>query len=504
MKRDWLRSSPLEALEVLEVEDYLVLTPIVLLPWAFGGVEIWAYRSAALLLVAGAGLVLARDGWSGLFRWRDSRWLVPALLLGLWAGAQLVPLPPDLLRAASPVTDAIYRETYPGYPGQAPADVVDAIEQRALAELPEVPVPPAGGARFFTAAPGGRWSGWRAISLSVPAGVERLLWYVALLTGFLVVRRRVIDPEVDARYRNALYGTFIALAVFGLIQAATSNGKVFWIRAVPGPGSPFGPYVNPTNFASVMELAVPWLTGHAIAVVRDPRRSWMDLLRRPVTVVGALLCVLAALASASRFPALAIGASLTLLALFVPRGLGARLTVAAAAVAGWAGAFFLLRGSALGTRVQELLDSTAGGVSEVNRLVAWEAALPMLSDFRWVGVGLGAFRDAFVRYMPTGEMLLWSQLHNDYLQFLIEAGIVGGVLLAWLVVAFWARTLRPLRAPGPMDFEYIGLLLGLGSLSLHGLVDFNHQIPANALLFVAMAAIAVARVERLPGPPRVP
>jgi O-antigen ligase len=496
MRGDWPTSSPFEALDVLDVEDYLVLTPIALLPWAFGGVEIWAYRSAALLLVAGAGLILARDGWSGLFRWRDSRWLVPALLLGLWATLQLVPLPPELIRVASPVTDTIYRETFPGYPGPAPPDVVDAIEQVALAGVSEVPVPPEDNERFFTAVPGGRWSGWRTISLSVPAGVERLAWFAALLMAFLVVRRRAADPEVDSRYRNALFGTFIALAVFGLIQAASSNGKVFWIRGVPGPGSPFGPYVNPTNFASVMELAVPWLTGHAIAVARDPRRDWKDLLRRPVTVAGAVLCLVAALASASRFPAFAIGVSLTLLALIVPRRLKARVSVAAVALVGWAGAVFLLRGSALGARVQELLDATAGGVSEVNRLVAWKAALPMMNDFRWVGVGVGAFRDVFVRYMPTGEMLLWSQLHNDYMQFVIEAGIVGAVLLAWLMVSFWARVLRPVIVPGPTDFEYIGLLLGLGSLSVHALLDFNHQIPANALLFVAMAAIAVARAER--------
>ena len=48
----------------LAVEDYLLLSAVVVLPWAFGGVEIWAYRVAALLLVAllsGTGVVAAQS-----------------------------------------------------------------------------------------------------------------------------------------------------------------------------------------------------------------------------------------------------------------------------------------------------------------------------------------------------------------------------------------------------------------------------------------------------------
>ena len=44
--------------ERLESEDYLAIAAVWLLPWAFGGVEIWAYRSAALLLAAAAAVSL--------------------------------------------------------------------------------------------------------------------------------------------------------------------------------------------------------------------------------------------------------------------------------------------------------------------------------------------------------------------------------------------------------------------------------------------------------------
>jgi len=45
------------------------------------------------------------------------------------------------------------------------------------------------------------------------------------------------------------------------------------------------------------------------------------------------------------------------------------------------------------------------------------------------------------------------------------------------------------------DPEAIGLLIGLATISVHALFDFNHQIPANGLLFTILAAMAAARSE---------
>ena len=39
------------------------------------------------------------------------------------------------------------------------------------------------------------------------------------------------------------------------------------------------------------------------------------------------------------------------------------------------------------------------------------------------------------------------------------------------------------------------MLLGVAAMSVHAVADFNHQIPANALLFVILAGILVSRAE---------
>jgi len=500
----------------LATEDFLLLAAVLLLPWAFGGVELWAYRGAALLLAAAAASALVRQGLAGLGLGRGRLWLLPALLLAVWAGIQLVPLPPAAIELLSPAADTLYRDTFPGYPGAAPDDLVGAVEQRSLEAVPEaagLDEPP----REVLELPrefAGRWTGWRPLSLLPVAGAERLLWYLALLLGFLVAQQRCADEEVRHQYRNALFALFLALAVFGLIYGATSNavfgliygatsnGKLYWIRDLSVRTHPFGPYVNPNNFGAVMELATPWLAGYAWVSLRLRRgRPWAEL-RAPVFVVAALLCLVAGLATASKATALMLPAGLTVLALVAVRSWRARLGVVAVALLVAALGVGTLSQTRLGERMRDFVDRTGGSYSEVDRWVGWHASVEQLKDFPLTGSGFGSFRDVFPGYMPPGELAHWRQLHNDYLEVLVEGGAIGGVLLAWLILVYGWRVLRPRFWSGQL--ESAGLLIGLVTLAVHASFDFNHQIPANALLFVTMAAIASAAAGEVPrdGPSR--
>jgi O-antigen ligase len=493
------RSSILDA---LELEDYLFLGAVLALPWAFGGVEIWAYRTASFLLVASATVALWRDGWAGLGLGRGSRWLLPALLLGVWAVIQITPLPAGGVKLLSPRADAIYRTTFPGYPDRHEPVTIEAIEAEAighLAEAADLPEPRREAAPLG-AELRGRWDGWRPLSLLPDAGVERTFWYFALLLGFLVARRRCADAELAEVYRKLLFVMFFGLALFGLLYAATSNGKLYWVRSTLDNASPFGPYVNPTNFAGVMELATPWLAGYTLWAWR--RRSPSKPLREtriPFLAAATLLCLVSALATASKGAAVLLGLSLATLALIGFRSWKARLSVLGVAVV-LAGLIALGPGHlSLGKRFQQFLDATGGQVSEVDRLVAWRASTAMIKDFAVTGSGFGSFRDVFPAYLPAGEFKRWYRAHNDYLEVVLEGGAVAAVLLVWLVWGYWRRALRAvLRGNrGRPDLATAGLVLGLLALSVHAFFDFNHQVPANALLFTTLAAIAIAPGEGL-------
>jgi O-antigen ligase len=110
---------------------------------------------------------------------------------------------------------------------------------------------------------------------------------------------------------------------------------------------------------------------------------------------------------------------------------------------------------------------------------------PLVPRFPVFGVGLYAFAVAYAPIQTLWRDVWVGPAHNDYLQILIETG-VGGALLA---MAFLATVLvGALRAArrAPLD---AGLLAALAALACHALVDFNWQIPANALTYLALAGL---------------
>ncbi len=82
-------------------------------------------------------------------------------------------------------------------------------------------------------------------------------------------------------------------------------------------------------------------------------------------------------------------------------------------------------------------------------------------------------------------------LHNDYFEVVVETGWPGAFLVVWLIVAFVWLALGNQRR----DLATKGLLIGLACLFAHAAVDFNHQIPANAMLFVAAAGMVASRED---------
>jgi O-antigen ligase len=109
------------------------------------------------------------------------------------------------------------------------------------------------------------------------------------------------------------------------------------------------------------------------------------------------------------------------------------------------------------------------------------------------GVGLGAFQTVYPIYGRSDGSVLIEFAHNDYLQILSDAGLVGGVLAIWFLVVTARNVARAAKNTDPL-LRSLGIGSGAGILALlvHSLFDFNLQIPSNALVFLLLSAI-VAR-----------
>ena len=77
------------------------------------------------------------------------------------------------------------------------------------------------------------------------------------------------------------------VAVFGILQHLTFNGKLYWFREMRYGGIPFGPYVNRNHFAGFAELFIPMaLVPLMLGKVR--RERWLIVGLFAVVSIGSL------------------------------------------------------------------------------------------------------------------------------------------------------------------------------------------------------------------------
>jgi O-antigen ligase len=132
-------------------------------------------------------------------------------------------------------------------------------------------------------------------------------------------------------------------------------------------------------------------------------------------------------------------------------------------------------------------------------------SIPILKDNWRTGIGAGSFEVGFQRYTSADIPQHFNHAHNDLLQFAIEYGALGLFPLAALVIIAFTRALAALSSEESNYRAGVGFcsFMGMLSLMIHSLADFNLQIPSNAMTFVILLAmgcgsqyLAVARKRR--------
>jgi len=126
------------------------------------------------------------------------------------------------------------------------------------------------------------------------------------------------------------------------------------------------------------------------------------------------------------------------------------------------------------------------------RLDIWRSALAIWGDHPWLGVGLGNFQFAYLRYVRPAawqEPRLYHP-HNVWLAFGTRLGVAGLMSFLWLMVAFWLAGWRSLkRLAGREQAMVLGLLAGMAAGMAHGLVDAGFFLTDLAYLTLLAAAL---------------
>jgi O-antigen ligase len=293
------------------------------------------------------------------------------------------------------------------------------------------------------------------------------------------------------------------LAIFGLTQSFTSPTKVYWVREL-SQSTAFGPFINRHHFAGYMELTIALPLGLLFAGVVDKQKRVLYLF------IAGLMGV-ALVMTTSRGGIISLVAEIAFLAIVTAiwrtqserRKTKSSPLKSVAVRAGMAGA--LLVGLFFGVlmlggefSIYRFIDSVNTDDPTTGRAHFWAVTLDIIKAHPIVGTGLGAFSVIYTRYDSRNGLFRLEQAHNDYLQVLSDAGIIGAVLaFSFVALLFWKAISR---ARSKDDFRRgvaLAALSGCFAVLVHSFFDFTLHTTSNALLFLVMAALATlnGRVE---------
>jgi O-antigen ligase len=304
-------------------------------------------------------------------------------------------------------------------------------------------------------------------------------------------------------------GTFEA--GYGIVQYLTGYQKIFGMTKQFYTEEATGTYINHNHFAGLLELVIPFAAmmvfynlqsrpGHGGPDRWGGRFGRTGFDPRIIFYAFVVIMLLVGVAfSRSRMGIFSVLTSLMLMGLLGLFGEGRRA---------WMVITLLVIASSMTYAVWIGLDpivkrfeSISPSGSPWSRTSIWKQAGGILRDYPAVGTGLGTFPVSFRRYQTALLELQVDHAHNDYLEVATDTGIAGAVLLfvpiLWLLVKMivaYAGARNPYRRS-----VLLACIGSIAALLIHSTMDFNLQIPANALLFAVVLGIgAKATISSTP------
>lgn len=141
-------------------------------------------------------------------------------------------------------------------------------------------------------------------------------------------------------------------------------------------------------------------------------------------------------------------------------------------------------------RVQQTVQGDGWQVNEKTRLDTSRESMDMISKRPLAGYGGGTFYSAYPAWRGDDQKFM-DHAHNDYLEFLVEYGLVGGALLAWFLTACIVRAAHGLQYRDRAKRFGISFasLMAIVAMMIHATVDFSLHIPANGGWFVVLCLL---------------
>ncbi len=349
------------------------------------------------------------------------------------------------------------------------------------------------------------------VSMSPYQTVSHLLLLVTYLTAFFLTLVLCRNPNAKRRLVFAIVSLGVFEALYGLIQYLTGWQQIFTYVKKYYLEEATGTYINRNHFAGFLEMILPFAVVLALRWARllfqntSSRTATLrkiasrtELLSLVFWLFLAILLFVALVLSRSRMGT--ISALVSLVAILALDGTASMRAHTKAAVAAlfflgvlglvvWIGSDLVM--SRFETLGQEY------NFNGQNRISIWRDTLGLIRHHPLLGTGLGSFSTVYPSVQTVFLHLLVDHAHCDYLEVASELGLPGAILVFGSIFWVLARTAGQYKkAEESFDKAVsLGCIGSIAAILVHSLADFNLYIPANALVFTVILALAWSHVH---------
>ena len=327
----------------------------------------------------------------------------------------------------------------------------------------------------------------RTISLE-PFATQTTALHILALAAFFSLSLVYFDSARRLRKVVTVITVFgFIYAFYAILQSVLSPNKIYGIYG-PASATPFGSFVNRHNFAALMEMLICLPLGLIFvgAVGRDKRLLY---------IVAIALMGSALLLSGSRGGFVALIAEIIILIILTSRARGRKnlvlkVAMSALLIAAAVGGAIFVGGE---TSLTRFADSATSQDITSNRTLIWGQTIKVIAEHLPFGSGLGAYAQAYTPFDPSSGFERVEQAHNDYLQILSDAGLIGLIIGVLFLYWFFKEGTANVRTKNTFRRGVaVGAFAGCSAILVHSIFDFVLHITAISVMFLLVMGVLIA------------
>lgn len=341
-----------------------------------------------------------------------------------------------------------------------------------------------------------------AWSLLPHSSFRSIMWMVPAL--FLTVAMLRLPDWRPSDFAWVVVAIASLSVLLGAMQLVQGNASPAYFYDITNLGSSVGLFSNSNHLATLMLMAVPFIFALFSSSRRDGRSYPLYSLAMGGTFLLIILSGIAMNGSLAGYGLVGPVVVASGLMLFPAKRLR-RITLFVIPL----GLIALISWLFLAPSAQQFL-AVSNLPGDTGRPFIWTRTIAAIWDYMPLGTGFGTFADVFTRYEDPALVsnVYVNHAHNDYLEFILEGGVLG-ILFLIAFGSWWCLRARQIWLAGSTNCFAQAAMIASGAVLLHSLVDYPLRTAAVSSLFgacVVMMTLWVPgdRILVSPGKPKEP